>query len=91
MGEEQDRTNSPPAREGPVRWTVPHAAAAILKVDRTRTHDAGALAEGWRGDVLELVQKGAMQSAVWAIAFKETHQAESFANSIPSCSARRTA
>ncbi len=44
-----------------------------------RTHGAGPLAEGWRGDVLELVQKGAMQSAVWAIAFKEAYQAESFA------------
>jgi hypothetical protein len=44
-----------------------------------RSHDAGRLAEGWRGDVFELVKKGAMQSAAWAIAFKEARQAEAFA------------
>ena len=44
-----------------------------------RTHDGGRLAEGWRGDVLELVQRGAVQSAAWAIAFNEARQAEAFA------------
>jgi len=37
----------------------------------TQIHGGEPLGAGWRGDVLEVVRKGAAHSAAWAIAFKE--------------------
>jgi hypothetical protein len=44
-----------------------------------RIHGADSVSDGWRGDVLEVVRRGATQSAAWAVAFKEARQAEAFA------------
>ena len=44
-----------------------------------RIHGADSLGDGWRGDVLEVVRRGATQSAAWAVAFKEARQADAFA------------
>jgi hypothetical protein len=45
----------------------------------SRLHGADPIGDGWRGDVLEVVRRGATQSAVWAVVFKEARQAEAFA------------
>ena len=44
----------------------------------TSIHGVARLGNGWRGDVLEVVRRQQMESAAWAVAFREAREADAF-------------